>query len=56
MNTYGRLSNASLIHMYGFAEYDNPNDAVSDITTGSLINTLTYTGIHSSVIDQTVIS
>ena len=31
MNTYGRLSNTSLVRMYGFAEHDNPNDTVSDI-------------------------
>lgn len=30
MNTYGRLSNASLVRMYGFAEHNNPNDMVSD--------------------------
>ena len=29
MNTYGRLDNASLVRMYGFAEHDNPNDTVS---------------------------
>ena len=29
MNTYGRLDNASLVRMYGFAEHDNQNDTVS---------------------------
>jgi SET domain-containing protein 6 len=29
MNTYGKLSNASLLHTYGFTEDDNPHDEVS---------------------------
>ena len=29
MNTYGELSNASLLHTYGFTEEDNPHDEVS---------------------------
>ena len=28
MNTYGQLSNTSLLHMYGFAELGNPHDKV----------------------------
>ena len=28
MNTYGRLCNTSLLHMYGFAELGNPHDKV----------------------------
>lgn len=28
MNTYGQLSNAELLHMYGFTETGNPNDEV----------------------------
>lgn len=28
MNTYGRHSNAALLHMYGFTETDNPYDEV----------------------------
>ena len=28
MNTYGQLSNADLLHMYGFTERDNPYDEV----------------------------
>ncbi len=28
MNTYGELSNASLLHVYGFTEEDNPYDEV----------------------------
>ena len=31
MNTYGHLSNASLVHEYGFAEEGNPHDVVSDV-------------------------
>ena len=31
MNTYGPLSNASLLHVYGFAEKGNPHDVVSDV-------------------------
>ncbi|CAI8044237.1 N-lysine methyltransferase setd6 [Geodia barretti] len=33
MNTYGPLSNASLLHAYGFTEEGNPHDVVSDIIT-----------------------
>lgn len=29
MNTYGDLSNAALLHKYGFTEKDNPYDHVS---------------------------
>lgn len=28
MNTYGQLSNAALLHLYGFTERGNPNDEV----------------------------
>ena len=28
MNTYGQLSNADLLHTYGFTETDNPYDEV----------------------------
>ena len=28
MNTYGNLSNADLLHLYGFTERDNPYDEV----------------------------
>ena len=28
LNTYGQLSSASLLHMYGFAELGNPHDKV----------------------------
>ena len=31
MNTYGPLSNASLVHTYGFAEKGNPHNVVSDV-------------------------
>ena len=31
MNTYGALSNVSLVRMYGFAERDNPNELVSGL-------------------------
>ena len=31
MNTYGPLSNASLLHVYGFTEEGNPHDVVSDV-------------------------
>ena len=34
MNTYGQLSNASLLHTYGFTEVDNPYDEVRYITAG----------------------
>ena len=30
MNTYGPLSNASLLHVYGFTEEGNPHDVVRD--------------------------
>lgn len=29
MNTYGKLSNTSLLHTYGFTEDDNPHDEVN---------------------------
>lgn len=31
MNTYGSLSNASLMHVYGFAEEGNPHDVVGGL-------------------------
>ena len=34
MNTYGPLSNASLLHVYGFTEKGNPHDVVSDVIDG----------------------
>lgn len=34
MNTYGQLSNAALLHMYGFTERDNPHDEVHYIFLG----------------------
>lgn len=30
MNTYGDLPNASLLHMYGFAEVQNPHDEAGE--------------------------
>ena len=32
MNTYGLLSNASLLHVYGFTESGNPHDVVGMVT------------------------
>ena len=37
MNTYGQLSNACLLHTYGFTEVDNPHDEVNLIKGGALI-------------------
>ena len=31
MNTYGPLSNASLLHVYGFSEEGNPHNVVGDV-------------------------
>ena len=54
MNIYGRLSNATLVRMYGFAEHNNPNDTVSDCKL-----TVCYfiiVGMYSSNIDKGVVS
>ena len=40
MNTYGQLSNAELLHKYGFTELDNPNDEVSSNTHALSVSAL----------------
>ena len=40
MNTYGELSNASLLHTYGFTQDDNPHDEVSFLHCMPLIRKL----------------
>lgn len=37
MNTYGPLSNTSLLHVYGFTEEGNPHDVVSDVMIIALL-------------------
>ena len=37
MNTYGELSNASLLHTYGFTEVDNPHDEVTLISAHNVM-------------------
>lgn len=39
MNTYGELSNTSLLHTYGFCEVNNPHDIVS-------VSCVVYHNIH----------
>ena len=39
MNTYGELSNASLLHTYGFTEEDNPHDEVSFLLCSAFLPT-----------------
>lgn len=42
MNTYGQLSNAALLHKYGFTERDNPHDEVG-------VSIVQETCIHTDV-------
>lgn len=41
MNTYGKLSNASLLHTYGFTLDDNPHDEVA-FYDSALLSTMIY--------------
>lgn len=54
MNTYGKLDNASLVHMYGFAEHNNPNDMVSlHVCSCTLHDGMA--GIYSCISGQAVV-
>ena len=44
MNTYGQLSNTSLLHMYGFAELGNPHDKVHTVCWLDMIRCILYVG------------
>ena len=44
MNTYGQLSNTSLLHMYGFAELGNPYDKVNTVCWLDMIRCILYVG------------
>ena len=47
MNTYGHLSNVSLMQSYGFAEVDNPYDEVSVYTNRPTVHVFrSYHCIH----------
>ena len=54
MNTYGPLSNVSLLHVYGFTEEGNPHDAVGLATECSVLLAVSSSPTQALIQSSTV--